>query len=115
MVSLCTAFAEYSFTALDAYELASQAWHLERIECNLAGGKQDQYAAAFGAVNFMEFMQSGDVLVNPLRVKQWILTEFEAPLLLCFTGVSRASEAIIHDQTNHISTNPPRLSMPCMP
>jgi D-glycero-alpha-D-manno-heptose-7-phosphate kinase len=69
----------------------------------MAGGKQDQYAATFGGVNFMEFYENNRVIVNPLRIKQKFLFELENNLLLYFTSTSRLSSTIIEAQSKNVT------------
>ncbi len=80
------------------YEVAELAYRIERVDMKLSGGRQDQYAAAFGGFNFIEFTRESTV-VNPLRIRPDVLNELEYRLLLCYMGQTRESANIIDRQT----------------
>lgn len=105
VVAILGAFVEMLKLPLGDYDIAHYAYQIEREDLQLAGGKQDQYAATFGGVNFMEFYADDKVIVNPLRIRQEYLNELEHNLVLYFTATSRESAVIIKEQQKNVLQN----------
>ncbi len=74
-------------------EIAERAWELEAVEAALAGGKQDQFAAALGGFHRFDF---GDaVSIRPLRIEPAFADWLERHVVVCYTGQSRVSSETI--------------------
>lgn len=97
-VALVQAFADWMRVPLGLTEVAELALSIEREDVGITGGKQDQYAAAYGGVNFLEF--PGDrTVVNPLRVGRSAMNELESGMVLGYLGLTRQSAHVIDAQT----------------
>jgi len=92
---------------LSLHELAEMAHELEVDELRVMGGKQDQYAAALGGVNYLEFKDPA-VLASPLRLSDAAINELEKRLVLCYTGHARLSGNIISAVQNAYRAHNPR-------
>ena len=103
VVAILGAFSEWLGLPLGDYDLAHLAYEIERIDLGMAGGKQDQYAATFGGVNFMEFSKDDKVIVNPLRIHENYLDELSHDLILYHTETSRLSSIIIEQQSKNVT------------
>lgn len=101
IVCILKAFIEWLSLPLGDYDTSRLAYEIERKDLRLSGGKQDQYAAAFGGFNYIEFLSDDIVIVNPLKIKRWIIDELEASIVLYFTGASRSSAKIISEQIDN--------------
>jgi D-glycero-alpha-D-manno-heptose-7-phosphate kinase len=107
VVTILGAFAEWLKLPLGEYDMARLAYEIERIDLLMAGGKQDQYAATFGGVNYMEFFNGEKVVVNPLRIRSEYLDELAYNLVLFNTETSRLSSEIIARQSKNIEDKDP--------
>jgi len=100
-VAILGAFVEWLKLPLGEYDIAQMAYEIERSDLGMAGGKQDQYSATFGGINFMEFYKD-KVIVNPLRIKDSYLDELAHNLVLYYSDTSRLSSQIIQKQQQNV-------------
>src|SRR5205085_5377199 len=95
--AIASALAALERRELRASELAELCYSIEREDAGIAGGKQDQYAAAFGGFNLLEFSEAGGD-VTPLPLPQEALARLHDTLLLCYTGTVRTNLGLIDTQ-----------------
>lgn len=104
-VALLNALHCYNRDFVNQKQLAEEACN---VEINLLGepiGKQDQYMAAFGGLTCLTFEKNGDVIVEPLRVKDETIDQIRDNLILFFTGTERSASMILSDQVNRSEQN----------
>ena len=97
VVALVAAICEYYGLPMGEYDIAEDAVEIERKICDLPGGKQDQFAAAFGGFNFMEFLKDGRTIVNPLRLNQKTQNMMELSTVLYYVGKPRKDSRVIEN------------------
>jgi D-glycero-alpha-D-manno-heptose-7-phosphate kinase len=83
-------------------ELARRAYQVERVDLKIEGGMQDQYAAAFGGLNFIEFHGDDDVTVRSLEVAPATVEALERSLLLAWSGRGRTDDGILRRQVDGV-------------
>ena len=105
VVALISAIAEYYSIPLGEYDVAEYAVEIERNICNLPGGKQDQFAAAFGGFNFIEFLPDGRTIVNPLRLNPKTQNMLELSTVLYYVGKPRMDERVIENTSLNLRNN----------
>ena len=86
-------------------KLAREACQIEIDRLGEPIGRQDQYAAAYGGLNFMEFLPDGGVVVTPLLLRQEIVTLLERNLLLFYTGQQRDTRGVLTDQQQQVAAS----------
>jgi D-glycero-alpha-D-manno-heptose-7-phosphate kinase len=97
IVAMISAVSNWLGTEMDCDDIAKLAYQLEREDIGLKGGKQDQYAAAYGGFNLMDIDADG-VRVQKLKIDEDVADELQYRSLLCYTGTSRESANIITSQ-----------------
>lgn len=103
-VAIIGCFNEFRAAPWNRYQIAEMAFQAERLHLNIPGGWQDQYAAAFGGFNYMEFSAEENLII-PLRLEPNILRELEACVLLCHTGKNHNSGRIHDDQKKQMASS----------
>jgi len=97
-VGVLKTLATYLDLSFSKYELAEQAYHIARNVLGKPVGKQDEYAAAFGGLNYISFHRDGSTHVQPIRLRPDILREFQSSLMLFFTGAAHNSWSLLQAQ-----------------
>jgi D-glycero-alpha-D-manno-heptose-7-phosphate kinase len=103
-VGLLHALHAYGGRHVSAESLAREACEIELVRCGEPIGKQDQYAAAYGGLNFIQFHQDDTVSVEPIICKPKALADLQASIVAFYTGVTRSASAILRRQRQGLNT-----------
>jgi len=104
-VGLLHAIYAYTRTLPSKERLAREACHLEIDILKEPIGKQDQYAAAYGGLNFITFHEDERVEVDPVIMPEGKLRELESSLLMFYVGGVRETGQILSDQSANMRKN----------
>jgi D-glycero-alpha-D-manno-heptose-7-phosphate kinase len=97
-VNLLQAMSTYLHVSLSKYDLADKAFHIASEVLEKPVGKQDEYAAAFGGLNFITFNQDGSTRLEPLKLEPEVVDGLQRKLMLFFTGAAHHSWSILKEQ-----------------
>jgi D-glycero-alpha-D-manno-heptose-7-phosphate kinase len=104
-VNVLKTISTYVNKPLSKYELAEKAFHIAREVLKKPVGKQDEYAAAFGGLNFIEFQSDGTTQVTPLDLNPGLVSDLESSLMLFFVGATHQSWHILREQESNTRDN----------
>jgi D-glycero-alpha-D-manno-heptose-7-phosphate kinase len=110
-VGLLNALHAYAGRYASAEQLAQEACAIEIERCGEPIGKQDQYAAAFGGFNFIEFNADDSVRVEPILCKRETLAQLQENILMFYTGISRSASAILKNQQEVVASSEAKQQM----
>ena len=99
-VGLLNVLNAYQGRHVSADELAKSSCEIEIERCGQPIGKQDQYAAAFGGLNLIEFHPDERVSVSPVVMRRDLRELLEQRILVFFTGITRSASAILATQSS---------------
>lgn len=112
-VGLLHALHAYAERYASAEQLAREACEIEIGRCGEPIGKQDQYAAAFGGFNFIEFNPDDSVSVEPILCKRETILRLQENLIVFYTGIVRSASAILKNQQATVIAEKSKQKMLC--
>jgi len=97
-VNVLQAMATHLCLPFSKDDLAEKAFYIANTVLGKPVGKQDEYAAVFGGLNFIVFNQDGSVQIQPLRLDPDLVYALQRKLMLFFTGAAHNSWSILEEQ-----------------
>lgn len=101
-VGLLHALHAYRGQYISPSGLAQESCRIEIDLCHEKIGRQDQYAAAFGGLNLIQFHRDDSVAVDPIICKKEVVRQLDSSILSFFTGVTRSASALLAAQSDRL-------------
>jgi D-glycero-alpha-D-manno-heptose-7-phosphate kinase len=98
-VGLLHALHAYRHEYVSREHLGAEACHVELELCGERIGKQDQFAAAYGGLNFIEFDPDDAVTVHPIVCAKHTVEQMERSIVTFYTGMTRTAGSILTEQS----------------
>jgi len=102
-VGVLNALYQYTGRAVEAERLAREACEIEIDILGKPIGVQDQYIAAYGGVDFIEFRRDGVISVEPLGLPEALRADLESSMMIFFTGKTRKADVVLKEQKENIN------------
>lgn len=103
-VGLLNALHAYAGRHTGAEQLAREACEIEIERCGEPIGKQDQYAAAFGGLNLIQFNPDDSVSVEPVICQRETIRRLQARVLVFYTGITRSASGLLKQQNSVLAS-----------
>ena len=103
-VGLLNTLSCYKGKFMSKDKLAKLACEVEIEKLGNPIGKQDQYGAALGGLNFIKFNQDGSVSHEPILMEVKTYKKLQKNLLMFYTGTTRSANTILAEQTKNITS-----------
>ena len=110
-VGLLHALHAFTERYASAEQLAREACEIEITRCGEPIGKQDQYAAAFGGLNFIQFHPDDTVTVEPIICRRQTIEQLQSGLVTFYTGITRSASGILAHQQKAMASEKKKQSV----
>lgn len=104
-VGVLNALYAYTGQLAAAERLAREACYIEIERCEKPIGKQDQYIAAYGGLQYIRFNPDESVFVDPIICSPQTKRGLQEHLLMLYTGITRSSNEILAEQQANSERN----------
>ena len=105
-VGLLNALYAFKGKHVGAEQLGRESSWIEIVKCGKPIGKQDQYIAAYGGLQYIQFNPDGAVFTDPVICKTETRVELDRNLLLMYTGITRSANDVLAQQSQKTATDP---------